>query len=89
MPADFAVRSARSLFVALCILILAFMRLAAQKKETSVERLDRQVILAASIRASRVYLGVHWPSDVLGGWIAGTSWALGWLSVFRRWELKA
>lgn len=40
------------------------------------------VLLSLAVGTSRIYLGVHWPSDVAAGWALGVGWAsLSWLAV--------
>lgn len=43
------------------------------------------ILLALFIGFTRLYIGVHWPSDVAVGWAIGGFWALA-ASAFVRWQ---
>ncbi|TIQ27975.1 MAG: phosphatase PAP2 family protein [Mesorhizobium sp.] len=50
-------------------------------RRTKIFVLGFAVLTTVLVGTSRVYLGVHWPSDVLAGWCAGFAWAmLCWLA---------
>jgi undecaprenyl-diphosphatase len=62
-------------------------------RATKIYVLCVAVLITLMVGVSRIYLGVHWPSDVLAGWCAGFAWAmLCWLiarQFFRRNEIQA
>jgi undecaprenyl-diphosphatase len=77
--------SGHSMMSALTYLTLAALLARSQERK----RLKAYFFLLATsitlmVGASRVYLGVHWPTDVLAGWMAGAIWAM-LCSVAARW----
>lgn len=60
--------------------VLVSRRLATRRARATA--ITTGVVLVALVGVSRVYLGVHWPTDVLAGWLIGALWLVACLIMF-------
>lgn len=54
----------------------ALLTRANNERRTKVYFMTVAVLVTLLVGVSRLYLGVHYPSDVLAGWVIGTAWAV-------------
>lgn len=77
-PSGHAMLSA-VVFLTLGVLATRF----ADKRRVKVLAMGAAVLVSLLVGMSRVYLGVHWASDVLAGWCVGAAWAMAcWFAAF-------
>jgi undecaprenyl-diphosphatase len=76
--------SAHSMLAAVVYLTLGSMLVRLHARwPVKVYAMALAVVLTLAVGVSRVYLGVHWPTDVLAGWAGGAAWAILWWAVIR------
>jgi undecaprenyl-diphosphatase len=79
---DFSFPSGHSMISAVVYLTLgSLLARLVERPALKIYILSVVILLTVLIGVSRVYMGVHYPSDVLAGWSVGLSWAiLCWLA---------
>jgi undecaprenyl-diphosphatase len=69
--------SGHSMLAAIVYLTLgALLARVAERRRVRTYFITAALVLTGLVGGSRVYLGVHYPTDVLAGWALGLAWAL-------------
>jgi undecaprenyl-diphosphatase len=61
----------------------ALLSLSTENRRIKYYILFWSIFLPLIVGISRIYLGVHWPTDIIAGWIAGAIWSLFCLVIYH------
>ena len=70
-PSGHSMMSATT-YLTLAVIVARMQR----RRRLKIFFLGLAILVMLLVGVSRIFLGVHWPTDVLGGWTAGATWAL-------------
>jgi undecaprenyl-diphosphatase len=89
LPGNYSFPSGHALAAVLLYGVLAF--LVARAVNTRGERIAVAavaVVLIVLVGVSRVYLGAHWPSDVVAAWVLGGVWLAMCTTTYLWWDRR-
>jgi undecaprenyl-diphosphatase len=88
-PGTYAFPSGHALAAVLLYGVLAFLLArAVRTRRARVAVVAGAVVLIGLVGLSRVYLGVHWPSDVVAAWILGGAWLAVCTATYLWWDRR-
>jgi len=90
LPGSYAFPSGHALAAVLLYGVLAFLiARAVSTRRARVAVIAAAVVLVGLVGLSRVYLGVHWPTDVLAAWVFGGVWLALCISAYLLWDRRS
>ena len=84
VPEDYGFPSATARFIVVVLGVACYLILRSRApRPAALAATGASAVVIATVGLSRVYVGEHWASDVLGGWLSGGALLLVTIFVFR------
>ena len=85
-PESYAFPSSTAFFAAVFLGMVGYLVWRGQQRRpVTVATFGILAVLLLSSGLSRVYVGAHWATDVLGGWLLGGAWLVLLVAAYRWW----